>query len=75
MYQGLARLLGPDQPFYALQAYGTDGVARPLPSIEEMASAYLREVRHVQAHGPYLLGGYSGGGLVACALGLPGGPG
>jgi thioesterase domain-containing protein len=30
-----------------------------------MATAYLHEIRQVQPHGPYLLGGYSGGGLVA----------
>ena len=30
-----------------------------------MASAYLPKIREVQPAGPYLLGGYSGGGLVA----------
>ena len=30
-----------------------------------MAAAYLEEVRRVQAHGPYLLGGFSGGGITA----------
>jgi thioesterase domain-containing protein len=30
-----------------------------------MAAAYLTEIREVQPTGPYLLGGYSGGGLVA----------
>jgi amino acid adenylation domain-containing protein len=54
-----------EQPFYGLQAYGVDGVTRPHSTIEEMAEAYLREVREVQRHGPYLLGGYSGGGIVA----------
>ena len=30
-----------------------------------MATAYLAEIREVQPEGPYMLGGYSGGGLVA----------
>jgi thioesterase domain-containing protein/acyl carrier protein len=64
-FRDLSQAMGRSQPFYGLQAYGTDGVERPLASIEEMAAAYLREVRAVQTHGPYLLGGYSGGGLVA----------
>jgi thioesterase domain-containing protein len=37
----------------------------PFDSIEEMASAYLKEVRIVQPSGPYYLSGFCGGGLVA----------
>ncbi len=61
----LSRRLGDDQPFYGLQAQGVDGKLQPLRSIEEMADQYLEVVRQVQPHGPYLLGGYSGGGIVA----------
>jgi thioesterase domain-containing protein/acyl carrier protein len=64
-FRDLAVQMGRDQPFYGLQAHGVDGVERPLGSVEEMAASYLAEVRTVQAGGPYLLGGYSGGGLVA----------
>lgn len=60
----IARRLGPEQTFYGLQARGVDG-AEPLTTIEEMAELYSAEVTRVQPHGPYLLGGYSGGGLVA----------
>ncbi|MFN3293424.1 MAG: thioesterase domain-containing protein, partial [Gemmobacter sp.] len=31
----------------------------------EAARDYIAEMRQVQAHGPYLLGGFSGGGLIA----------
>ena len=55
----------PAQPFYGLQASGVDGESAPHDSVEAMARAYLAEVRAFRAHGPYLLGGYSGGGLVA----------
>lgn len=35
------------------------------PSLEALAALYLREIREVQAEGPYLLGGWSMGGMVA----------
>ena len=64
-YHDLARHLGPDQPFYALQSHGLDGKQTPLTNIEQMATLYLKELRAVQPHGPYLIGGRSFGGVVA----------
>ncbi|AEI66239.1 type I polyketide synthase [Corallococcus macrosporus] len=64
-FRELAQALGKEQPFYGLQARGVDGKLPPADSIEEMASIYLESIRQVQPHGPYLLGGYSGGGVVA----------
>jgi thioesterase domain-containing protein len=61
----LARALGPAQPVYGLQAAGVDGVSVPGETIGQMAQAYLDEVRAVQPRGPYLLAGYSGGGVIA----------
>jgi thioesterase domain-containing protein/acyl carrier protein len=63
-FRDLARGLGPDQTFYGLQAQGVTG-GPPLETIEAMADLYLPEVRRAHPHGPYLLGGYSGGGVVA----------
>jgi thioesterase domain-containing protein/acyl carrier protein len=64
-YVDLARHLAPEQPFYALQT-PDHGDGRRLPaSIEEMAARYLRELQPVQPQGPYRLGGWSMGGLVA----------
>ncbi len=60
----LARNLGPDQPFYALEPYSFDILGVP-PTLEAMAAAHLKSLRSVQAEGPYLLGGYCNGGLVA----------
>ncbi|MHB9130234.1 MAG: AMP-binding protein [Armatimonadota bacterium] len=65
MYRELARLLGPDQPFYGLQENRADASVAALESIEEMATYYLRQLRALQPEGPYLLGGYSFGGVVA----------
>ncbi|HEY6559241.1 MAG TPA: SDR family NAD(P)-dependent oxidoreductase [Polyangiaceae bacterium] len=63
-FRDLARGLGPKQTFYGLQAQGVNGEP-PLETIEAMAELYLGEVRRVHPRGPYLLGGYSGGGVVA----------
>ena len=51
--------------FYGIQSRGVDGSSVPFDSIEEMAAAYLKEVRIVQPSGPYQLSGFCGGGLVA----------
>ncbi len=64
-YGALARNLGPDQPFYGLQPRGIDGGAPLHSSVESMAAHYLRAIRRVQPHGPYLLGGRCLGSLVA----------
>jgi thioesterase domain-containing protein len=63
-FRDIARRLGADQTFYGLQAQGVDGTP-PLRTIEEMAALYVPAIQNVQPKGPYLLGGYSGGGVVA----------
>jgi len=50
-------------PIYGIQARGIDGIDEPLASIEERAQFYLDAIRQLQPHGPYLLIGYSLGGL------------
>jgi amino acid adenylation domain-containing protein len=64
-YAALARHLGAGQPFYGLQSRGLDGDGLPRVRVEEMAAAYLAELRAVQPEGPYRLGGWSMGGVVA----------
>jgi thioesterase domain-containing protein len=64
-YARLAKLLGSDQPLYGLQARGIDGKREPHTRIEDMAWDYIQEMRAVQPGGPYFLGGYCFGGLVA----------
>ncbi len=54
-----------DRPIYGLRAQGLDGVAPALETVEDMAALYLGEIREIQPHGPYYLGGYSFGGTVA----------
>lgn len=65
-FAALARHLGPDQPFYGLaQPLGLDGKHPPHQCIEDMAAHCIEEMRTVQPEGPYLLGGYCLGGVVA----------
>jgi thioesterase domain-containing protein len=64
-YLQLSQQLGSDQPFYGLQAPGVDGIREPLASVPEMASEYLEAIRRVQPRGPYAVGGWSFGGIVA----------
>ncbi|MBN2549026.1 MAG: amino acid adenylation domain-containing protein [Anaerolineales bacterium] len=64
-YARLAQLLESDQPFFGLQARGLDGVEPPQETIQEMASSYIEAIRVQQPHGPYSLGGYCFGGVVA----------
>lgn len=61
----LAQQIGTDRPFYGLQARGLYGDEPPHEDFASAARDYIAEMRQVQPHGPYLLGGFSGGGLIA----------
>jgi FkbM family methyltransferase len=64
-YMALSRHLGADQPFYGFQSVGLDERRLPHTEIQEMAAHYVGLLRTVQPDGPYLLGGWSTGGIVA----------
>jgi thioesterase domain-containing protein len=60
----MAKLVHPEQPIYGLQGRGLNG--EPLfRTIEEMAAHYVSEIIKHNPEGPYLLAGYSYGGLIA----------
>jgi pyochelin synthetase len=64
-YMELSRHLGQDQPFYGLQSrHGIQGMSQ-LNRLEEMATEYVAAIRGFQPVGPYRLGGWSMGGVVA----------
>jgi len=54
--------------FYGLQARGTDGLEEPCSSIDEMAHFHLEGIKALQPQSPYILIGYSLGGLVALEM-------
>jgi len=61
----LAHLVGSDRPFYGLQARGLLGDEPPHRTIAAAAADYIAEMRQVQPNGPYIVGGFSGGGITA----------
>ena len=61
----LAMLIGADRAVYGVQAKGLRDEEEPHTCFEDMATAYLEEIRRVQPEGPYFLGGFSGGGISA----------
>jgi len=64
-YVHLAKCLGFDQPCYGLQAKGLEQGQEPHTRIEDMATHYINALRTVQSAGPYHLGGWSMGGVIA----------
>jgi thioesterase domain-containing protein len=64
----LALHLGDDQPFYGLQAQGLYNNEEPHTRLEEMAAHYAEAMRSLQPEGPYLVGGWSLGGIVALEI-------
>jgi aspartate racemase len=63
-YSDIARFMAPEQPFYGLQSRGLDGTEEPLTRIEDIAAAFIQELREVQPEGPYYLAGMCMGGIV-----------
>ncbi|HEU5323665.1 MAG TPA: thioesterase domain-containing protein, partial [Methylomirabilota bacterium] len=63
-YRALALELGEEQPFYGIQAAGLAG-GKAVDDLPAMAAQYAAAVEAVEPDGPYLLGGWSFGGVVA----------
>jgi thioesterase domain-containing protein/acyl carrier protein len=62
------RHIATDHPIYGMQSRGSDGLDEPLERVEDMAEFYLDAIKKLQPHGPYLLVGYSLGGLVVLEM-------
>ena len=65
VFRRLALELGPNQPLYGLQPFRLQG---PRRTVEQLAAAYLRELRRGGESRPFVLLGYSFGGLVAVEM-------
>ena len=68
LYRSLAADLGADQPVFGLQSAGLDGRSPIDGRFENVAHRYIEEIRQVQPHGPYMLGGYCLGGTLALEM-------
>ncbi len=64
-YVTLARHLGREQPFYALQAPGLYNDTQLYTDVRALAAYYVEEIRSIQSEGPYHLGGWCVGGIIA----------
>jgi thioesterase domain-containing protein/acyl carrier protein len=62
-YLELARYLDPERPFYGLES--VDQEHKLYTKVEDMAAYYIEVMKTAQPQGPYILGGWSFGGLVA----------
>jgi amino acid adenylation domain-containing protein len=62
------QLLGDDQPMWAFQARGLDGLREPHATVEDMAAEYLGEMRSQRPHGPYFLGSLCAGVYVVAIM-------
>ena len=63
----LSRALGSEQPFYVIPPQNIRSLAEA-PSVEEMAKGHLQDLRAVRQHGPYIVGGFCLGAIVAYEL-------
>ncbi|HXA57528.1 MAG TPA: SDR family NAD(P)-dependent oxidoreductase [Streptosporangiaceae bacterium] len=59
VYQQLAALLGTGQPFFGLERF------EDAPSVQERCARYVEHLREAQPEGPFRLGGWSFGGVLA----------
>jgi acetoacetyl-CoA synthetase len=67
-FSGLAKQIHTTNPVYGIRARGVDGMEEPFDRIEDMAEIYLDSLSELPFHGPYILLGYSFGGLVALEM-------
>ncbi|MBL6449304.1 amino acid adenylation domain-containing protein [Fulvivirga sp. 29W222] len=70
VFYPLASKLGKDQPVYAFQAQGFEGLDKALETVEEMAAQYLEELLKQPHDGSFIIGGYSFGGSIAYEMAL-----
>jgi fengycin family lipopeptide synthetase D len=64
-YYELAKYISGDWCVYALQSKGLEKGQKSYESVQEMARAYIKEIKEVQQKGPYVLIGWSVGGQIA----------
>jgi len=60
----MSQCLGADMPFYSINPHGMNGLEIP-ETIEKMAEDNLRILRQMCPEGPFRLGGYCNGALIA----------
>ncbi|XXT23836.1 beta-ketoacyl synthase N-terminal-like domain-containing protein [Sorangium sp. So ce429] len=64
-YIKLSTYLDKSQPLYAIESYNLYSGEPLIRTVTELAAVYLRHLREAQPRGPYYLGGWSRGGMIA----------
>ncbi|KPA10516.1 Thioesterase domain protein [Candidatus Magnetomorum sp. HK-1] len=64
-YKELSQYMKNKRPVYGCQAYGIIPGTKPIHQIKKMAATYLNCIKTVQPRGPYILLGWSFGGVIA----------
>lgn len=64
-YLDLSRYLGNNQPCYGIQSQGFNEGEKIFTKVEDMAQFYVKTLQEFQPQGPYQIGGWSFGGVVA----------
>jgi thioesterase domain-containing protein len=67
-YRALAQRLSRERAVFGIRSRGLHGELDLPARLEDMAHEYVAAIREVQPRGPYLLGGWSAGGLVALEM-------
>ena len=67
-YNALARCLDGARNVLGLESDGLESEAERETDLVRMASRYVEALRHLRPRGPYLLGGWSMGGIVALEM-------
>ncbi|MDR2098016.1 MAG: AMP-binding protein [Spirochaetaceae bacterium] len=69
-FADMAEKLPPDRGFYCFENYNIYNLRRKIRGIVPRAAKYIELMRQVVPQGPYMLGGWSFGGLVAFEMAL-----
>jgi amino acid adenylation domain-containing protein len=70
LFLPLARLLGPDQPFYGLDLTELQNIKLPTPCrLEDVAAYVVGAIQEFQPQGPYYVGGWCMFGVLAYEVG------
>lgn len=70
LYRNLAQRLQSVTSVYAIKPYSRNGYPIVHTEIPEMAAYYIQQIQTMHPEGPYLLGGFCGGGVIAFEMAL-----
>lgn len=65
VYYNLANQLDRSIPFYGIESHNMYSNDQHIDTLELLAKTYIYEIKKIKRTGPYILGGWSFGGLVA----------